>query len=551
MTLLGIPPPIDGDDDDVAWALQTAAVQWKRGAYADAIVWLRRAVDAAIQVGAGPRATELNGVATALTEQMLQAAATPQGAPPAQADDVDSLLGNVPGPAPGRASIDIEFDDEAVTEAGQAAPANPFLQPDSVPPRENPFQPPAPPWHTEPAPPPPPRPSADSLTTVMEDPLSESTMQVHSAELTSDVPSQEHVTEPPLPPFDHVDSPTEAAPPGSELPPPRVVTSAPPRMATPPPRMATPPPPRMASPPPPPSTAIRTPPPPRAATPPPPPEHELDTQTEVVPPPSEMGLTDAAPPLDEEVKIGNIVLGEVRGLEDLPPEAQQAFAAQAQLETLDIDEEVGHFAVALVIEGWVSIMPTIADTACATASPGDVVFTTGTLSEGVELRVVAGESDSKVAVWDAEALEAATADCPWVADELRLVADRFQALAGATMGLLGERLDESLREQVTSRCEVKTFLPGEEFVTQGAAVPGMHIVGAGRVELVSGEGDDAEVLEELGPGDFLFASEVLSAGSAHASARAGDGGALILFAPRMAAHELLVSVPPLLEIFAS
>ena len=38
MTSLGIPPPVEGDDDDVAWALQTAAVQWKRGAYADAIV---------------------------------------------------------------------------------------------------------------------------------------------------------------------------------------------------------------------------------------------------------------------------------------------------------------------------------------------------------------------------------------------------------------------------------------------------------------------------------------------------------------------------------
>ena len=42
----GIPAPIDGDDDDVAWALQTAAVEWKRGAQTDAIAWLR--------AGAGP-----------------------------------------------------------------------------------------------------------------------------------------------------------------------------------------------------------------------------------------------------------------------------------------------------------------------------------------------------------------------------------------------------------------------------------------------------------------------------------------------------------------
>ena len=133
-------------------------------------------------------------------------------------------------------------------------------------------------------------------------------------------------------------------------------------------------------------------------------------------------------------------------------------------------------------------------------------------------------------------------------DTLATVADRLQALAGAAMGPLGERLDDALREQVTGRCEVRTYLPGESFVDQGAPVPGMHIVGAGRVELVD---DSGKVLEELGAGQLLFASEVLSAGAAHATARAGEGGALLLFAPRLVAHELLVSVPPLLEIFAS
>jgi hypothetical protein len=42
----------DDDDDDVAWALSTAQVQWKRGSQADAIVWLRRAIDSAVAVGA-------------------------------------------------------------------------------------------------------------------------------------------------------------------------------------------------------------------------------------------------------------------------------------------------------------------------------------------------------------------------------------------------------------------------------------------------------------------------------------------------------------------
>ena len=37
------PAAKDDDDDDVAWGLSTAHVQWKRGRRRDAVVWLRRA----------------------------------------------------------------------------------------------------------------------------------------------------------------------------------------------------------------------------------------------------------------------------------------------------------------------------------------------------------------------------------------------------------------------------------------------------------------------------------------------------------------------------
>src|SRR5438034_3348139 len=53
------PAAKDDDDDDVAWALSTAQVQWKRGSQADAVVWLRRAIDSAVAVGATWRAAEL------------------------------------------------------------------------------------------------------------------------------------------------------------------------------------------------------------------------------------------------------------------------------------------------------------------------------------------------------------------------------------------------------------------------------------------------------------------------------------------------------------
>src|SRR5688500_8823409 len=93
-----IPPPRDDDDDDVAWALQTAQVQWKRGAHADAIVWLRRAADSALSLGGLDRGSELSRAATQLTEQML-AGVPGSGNPPesqGSGSDVDSLLRGVP-----------------------------------------------------------------------------------------------------------------------------------------------------------------------------------------------------------------------------------------------------------------------------------------------------------------------------------------------------------------------------------------------------------------------------------------------------------------------
>jgi CRP-like cAMP-binding protein len=92
---------------------------------------------------------------------------------------------------------------------------------------------------------------------------------------------------------------------------------------------------------------------------------------------------------------------------------------------------------------------------------------------------------------------------------------------------------------------VRPFEAGEVIVPVGKSVPGLHVVGAGHVELGSGDH-----VEEAGPGDILFAAEVLGAGVAHAEARAGRGGALVLFASRGVAHELLLEVPPLIEILA-
>jgi hypothetical protein len=193
-------------------------------------------------------------------------------------------------------------------------------------------------------------------------------------------------------------------------------------------------------------------------------------------------------------------------------------------------------------------MPAVADVVSARAKRGELIFSQGHLDAGVELRVVAGAAGARVASWKFTDFEQAIQECPWVGDELKSVADRFQALAGVAMGAMGEQLDEGLRSLIVARCEIRRLLPDESIAQAGKPVPGMVVLGAGKLELTAPA--DESVVGALGPGDFLFASEILQAAPAPANARAGKGGALVLFAERKVAHELMVSVPPLLGIFA-
>jgi CRP-like cAMP-binding protein len=253
----------------------------------------------------------------------------------------------------------------------------------------------------------------------------------------------------------------------------------------------------------------------------------------------------SAPP--PEPHVGDVLLAEVRGLEDVPPEGQAILAREAIVKHLAVEEEIRAFGLALVVRGAVSVMPAIADLGCARASKGEIVWSQGNLADGIALRLVAVEDSTEVAVWAADLLKSTVRDYPWVVEDLKALADRFQALAGIAMGPMGERLDDSVRAMVADQCEIKRLLPGEVLTKQGKPVGGMYVVAAGRIEVLAGDA----VESELGPGDFLFAPQVLSNGAAPSDSRAGSGGALVLFAGRAVAHNLLLSVPPLLEIFAT
>lgn len=257
--------------------------------------------------------------------------------------------------------------------------------------------------------------------------------------------------------------------------------------------------------------------------------------------------TLAAPPSVRSAQVDGVELGEARGFEDLPAEVQRSLAASARIEALEEGEEVAFFGAAVVTFGAVDILPAISDEAGAMAHQGEVVFTLGTLPDSIQLRVVAKLPGTRVAVWDVNTLNAAIAECPWVHDDLHQIADRFLARCGATLGVLGERLDDALRATVFSRLEVRVFGPGEVLAKAGSPVPRFFVVGGGRVEVVDATG---QITQELASGDFLFPTSILSAAPAPGTARAGQQGALVLEAPRSVAHELMMSVPPLLELLA-
>jgi CRP-like cAMP-binding protein len=124
----------------------------------------------------------------------------------------------------------------------------------------------------------------------------------------------------------------------------------------------------------------------------------------------------------------------------------------------------------------------------------------------------------------------------------------LQAEVGITMGPLGERFDLALRTVVLNKLALRALAEHEVYATRGEPIPGLLVVGAGELELL-GDGDVPEAAT-VRAGEFLFPREVLSHAPAPATVRAAKGGALILYADRGVAQELLVTCPPLLEIFA-
>lgn len=261
-----------------------------------------------------------------------------------------------------------------------------------------------------------------------------------------------------------------------------------------------------------------------------------DAPRDDAPAPAAEPPKDAAPALD---------LDGVDAFSDLPDDARAAFAAAAKVSKLAEADEVSHFALAYVLDGALDVAATMVDAPASRLAKGAVLRARGTTDEGVPMRLICVGAAAVVATWTDDAVDEAFRTCPWVEDDLRAAADKMLTLVGITIGPLGERLDASIREQIVGRLQMRPLAPGEIVVSKGGAVP-LLLVGVGDIELVDGD----TVKGTVGSGEFLFAGEVLGAGAAPLTARAGAGGALVLQGERQVAQELLVTCPPLLEVFA-
>ena len=669
--MLGIPPAKDTDAEDVVWGLQTAETLWKRGERIDAVVWLRRAAEAAGDAEDDDRALELARSAAELSDWM----ATGTSQPPAPVPQVVTTY--VPD---GNARLSIEVNLDDVEAARAPRPAITSAPPiGATPPLGSPLPlagSAPPPRPSRPMPPlsrPPSQPTMQTAEPSFDEPppvsapvssrdKRDEARQTPMAPLPSYASDAPPSREPSVPPADKVhagmfnpwDERVSPAPPPPIAPPPpltprfsdeeEVITSVRPQQliqqradalasllaggspqseAPPPPvplawaeepkvepSKAPPPRPSPPRPPPLPARAMKprvtsAPPdrhapsePPMRVTPPPPSptqvmlvpesgrereeerareeervrvealeraaerlreeaekhdEPAVDTPRGPEPEPEPEELTPLAPPIAEiaETEAMTVAtrqpldLEDVEAFADLPDDARVAFAAAAQVSALGEGEEVSAFALAYILSGSVDVAATMVDAPAARLEGGAVLRSRGTTDDGVLMRLI-GVSSGVVATWTDAAVQEAFRTCPWVEEDLRVAADRVQTLVGVTIGPLGERLDVAIRQQIIDRLTMRTLIPGEVVVKAGDQMPGLLLIGVGELELVDGDA----VKGVVGSGEFLFPTEVLGAGNAPHTARAGAGGALILFGDRMVAQELLVTCPPLLEVFA-
>jgi len=642
-----LPSPIEGDPEDVAWALQTADALWKRGEYADAVGWIRKAANAAADAEHDTRVIELAKAAAELSS-LVEAFGPP---PPQQ-----------PSPrVPSGVEIDVDVAIEPTPAAPIAAPSKPPpKKPPGPPPKKSPRLPtpnpvpsplravsyadvasagvfegpygsppiadPIPPSHDPDSsrafpsvPPSPPdfAPTPMAMPVAKSIPPDREPPRPHVA-IAPDVPRTQRTSTAPfgtpdpgaslasLPKYRHVDPeetsedlvaaievPPRPMRPASPPPPrlsenPDVVTSArsvppPPRPSggprlgtpvmgsVPPPKVSLIPsalpadvgdegvqrhvsdaPPRVGSH----ASAVHIPPAPRTPTmrpesnKPPPQSSRLRTTAgfpSVPPPPKVLH----APALSDAPFTGKTVLLDPSMFEvlaDVPDDAREALVRLSEKVALLPEEATGAPALVIVMQGELEVRAPGFITKLDVVTAGQVRILVPFAPADGSLQVVGGPKGARFLSLGLDAIERLRATAPWVVQELEPASDDVHVVAGILRGRHGPRLDGAMLEVILARAKTMRLAPGAKVVKQGEAVRALIVVGAGELTLRGGDESNAPLLDTVPLGEVLFATELLGRRPSPATVRAGDRGALVIVSTRAATEELLVTVPPLLEL---
>jgi hypothetical protein len=594
--MAGIPPARDTDSEDVAWALQTAEALWKRNERTDAIVWLRRASQAAAEIEDDDRAIELARDAADLTERAAhrEGGAESEHRPgpgwTVENDTVDELLADASDPEP---VDDDEVLEDVTDDLIERVPADSIeevtddsltrVRADSI------DQVTLPEISVEPAIEEPPR-SGGALASALRK-LARAKEQAAARAVAEKAGAAQAAPERANPAARAASLPAPVPPPRS-LSPATPTAYLTPALATrtssvPPPSVTT----RSASSPPSVRASGTTP--HSSSAPPAPASPEVPSAAEVhagiLDPWADAERSAAALPGDRpsvpgpgrEFEFDEIVtsapamvkrgagaanvpakvsvaastaavrspppvdLEGVEALSDLPDDEREGLARCAVVRELGLGEDVSGFALVFVIEGSADVTGVQVHAPAMHLEAGAMLRGQGTLDKPVALRVVVSSNRARLATWTDQDVASAFRACPWVEDDLCAAGDRAQALVGATLGPLGSRLDPELRYQVTNRLALKVLASGDVVFRAGDVVSGFHVVGGGRIE-IAGAASRA-----YAAGEFLLPTFALRAGPASSAVHAGEGGALLLVAERALAQELLVTCPPLLEILSS
>lgn len=243
-------------------------------------------------------------------------------------------------------------------------------------------------------------------------------------------------------------------------------------------------------------------------------------------------------------------LGVVELFSDLPSETRTQLAASGRSVMLEPGQgSFLHSGLCAVLEGSVGGCRDEASQPGVRFCAGSSIAAEGTLRFPSSLYLRAGTGGAHLGFWSPDGGGALLSARAGLRDALLRNADHARARAGAASGELGQQLDESLLSGVLDRFEVRSLPSGQLVAQAGKPVEGLFLVGAGSLAEAAPAPNRSALRWE--PGEFVLGQSLVDGSPAACDVSVETSGALLMFAPRAVALELMMSLPPLIEMLAS